>query len=149
MGEGGRAGRGSPSAEACGPLAASGGATETVFAVGDTIGQCRLDQMVGSGAFGVVFKARHQLLDIPVAVKFLPVELAAKNPEFVDLFLLPPVFAKVVGTEREVGEWKGPVQKRRGGRDDEKVPDITFRWRPKPNGAHGQPASDPMHQTTR
>jgi putative nucleotidyltransferase with HDIG domain len=71
------------------------------------------------------------------------------DPEFVDLFLFPPVFAKVLGTEREVGEWKGPVQKRRGGRDDDKVPDITFRWRPKPNGAHGQPASDPMRQTTR
>jgi putative nucleotidyltransferase with HDIG domain len=71
------------------------------------------------------------------------------DPEFVDLFLFPPVFAKVTGAEREVSEWKLPVQKRRAGRDDENVPDITFRWRPGPNGSRGQPASDPMRQTTR
>ena len=71
------------------------------------------------------------------------------DPEFVDLFLFPPVFAKVVGAEREVVEWKPPVQKRRAGRDDENVPDITFRWRPGPNGSRGQRASDPMHQIVR
>jgi putative nucleotidyltransferase with HDIG domain len=71
------------------------------------------------------------------------------DPQFVDLFLFPPVFAKVAGAEREVGEWKAPVQKRRAGRDDENVPDITFRWRPGRTGSRGQPASDPMRQTTR
>ena len=59
----------------------------SVFGPGDTIGQCLLEHQVGAGAFGVVFKARHQLLDIPVAIKFLPGELADKSPEYVDLFL--------------------------------------------------------------
>jgi putative two-component system response regulator len=71
------------------------------------------------------------------------------DPAFVDLFLFPPVFAKVLGAAREVVEWKPPVQKRRKGRDDDKVPDITFRWRPGPNGSRGQRESDPMHQTAR
>ena len=72
------------------------------------------------------------------------------DPEFVDLFLFPPVFAKVLGAEREVVEWKPPVQKRRPGtRDDDRVPDITFRWRPKQSGSRGPQTSDPMHQTAR
>jgi len=71
------------------------------------------------------------------------------DPEFVDLFLFPPIFAKVLDTEREIGAWKAPVRKRRGGGDDENVPDITFRWRPGRNGSRGQPASDLTRQTTR
>ncbi len=59
----------------------------TIFNPGDTIGQCKLEKIVGAGAFGVVFKARHLLLDIPVAVKFLPGELVEKSSEYVDLFL--------------------------------------------------------------
>ncbi|MEI6236143.1 MAG: serine/threonine-protein kinase [Planctomycetota bacterium] len=59
----------------------------SVFGPGDTIGQCVLEEKVGQGAFGVVYKARHQLLDIPVAIKFLPGELADKSPEYIDLFL--------------------------------------------------------------
>jgi serine/threonine protein kinase len=62
-------------------------ARESPFAIGDLVGQCKLDKLVGSGAFGVVFKAQHQLLDIPVAVKFLPTELASRNPEYIGLFL--------------------------------------------------------------
>jgi eukaryotic-like serine/threonine-protein kinase len=57
------------------------------FAIGDLVGQCRLEKVVGAGAFGVVYKAQHKLLDIPVAVKFLPTELATRNPEYVSLFL--------------------------------------------------------------
>src|SRR5438270_159494 len=69
------------------------------------------------------------------------------DPEFVDLFLFPPIFERVLNAEREVVEWSPPVQKRRGGRDDENVPDITFRWRPGRNGSRGRPASDPTRQT--
>jgi serine/threonine protein kinase len=69
------------------PLTVSDATEDTTFRSGDTIGQCRLEQMLGAGSFGVVFKARHQLLDIPVAVKFLPKERALKNPEYIDLFL--------------------------------------------------------------
>jgi HD-GYP domain-containing protein (c-di-GMP phosphodiesterase class II) len=71
------------------------------------------------------------------------------DPEFVDLFLFPPIFAKVLDAEREIGAWKAPVRKRGGGRDDDNVPDITFRWRPGRNGSRGQPASDLTRQTTR
>jgi HD-GYP domain-containing protein (c-di-GMP phosphodiesterase class II) len=71
------------------------------------------------------------------------------DPAFVDLFLFPPVFARVLTAERNIVEWKPPVQKRRTARDDENVPDITFRWRPGRNAAHGRPASDPTHQTAR
>jgi serine/threonine protein kinase len=60
---------------------------KAAFCVGDVVGQVKLEKRVGSGAFGVVYKAQHQLLDIPVAVKFLPNELATRNPEYVSLFL--------------------------------------------------------------
>jgi putative two-component system response regulator len=71
------------------------------------------------------------------------------DPELVDLFLFPPVFARVKNAEHEVVTWKPPVQKRHGRHDDENVPDITFRWRPGRNGSRGQPASDPTRQTAR
>ena len=57
------------------------------FNAGDVVGQCELERVVGSGAFGVVFKARHKLLDIPVAIKFLPAELAQKDSQYINLFL--------------------------------------------------------------
>ena len=71
------------------------------------------------------------------------------DPQFVDLFLFPPIFARVLKAEREIVTWKAPVQKRRGGGDDDNVPDITFRWRPGRNGSRGQHASDLTRQTTR
>ncbi len=71
------------------------------------------------------------------------------DPEFVDLFLFPPIFTKVQNAEHEIVTWRPPVQKRRGHRDDENVPDITFRWRPGRNGSNGQPASGLARQTTR
>ena len=70
------------------------------------------------------------------------------DPEIVDLFLFPPVFARVLQAEREIVAWKPPVQKRRAGRD-ENVPDITFRWRPGRNGSRAQRVSDPAIQTAR
>jgi putative two-component system response regulator len=71
------------------------------------------------------------------------------DPELVDLFLFPPVFAKVQNAEHEVVTWEPPVQKRKARNDDENVPDTTFRWRPGRNGSRGQPASDPTRQTVR
>jgi HD-GYP domain-containing protein (c-di-GMP phosphodiesterase class II) len=71
------------------------------------------------------------------------------DPDYVDLFLFPPIFERVVNAEHEVVGWSPPVQKRRAGRDDENVPDITFRWRPGRNGSRGQPASGRTHQTAR
>ncbi|MCW8132941.1 MAG: serine/threonine protein kinase [Planctomycetota bacterium] len=54
---------------------------------GDQIGQCLLEKEVGSGAFGVVFRARHTVLDIPVAVKVLSHEVSQKDPAYVGMFL--------------------------------------------------------------
>ena len=64
------------------------------------------------------------------------------DPELVDLFALPPVFARIVDAEREVARWTVPVHQRRTGADERNVPDISFRWRPGRHGARGQPASD-------
>jgi HD-GYP domain-containing protein (c-di-GMP phosphodiesterase class II) len=71
------------------------------------------------------------------------------DPDLVDLFLFPPVYARVARAEQTVEEWKPPVQKRRTGHEDEYVPDITFRWRPGRPGSHERQSSDPMPQTTR
>jgi HD-GYP domain-containing protein (c-di-GMP phosphodiesterase class II) len=72
------------------------------------------------------------------------------DPDLVDLFLFPPVFARVVRAEHALEEWKPPVQKRRTNHEeDESVPDITFRWRPKRPGSHERQSSGPMRQTAR
>ena len=70
------------------------------------------------------------------------------DPEFVDLFLFPPIFERVLDAEHQIVTWTPPVQKRRS-RHDENVPDITFRWRPGRNGSRGRPALDPTRQTAR
>ncbi len=64
------------------------------------------------------------------------------DPELVDLFALPPVFARIVQTEREVASWKVPIHQRRTGEEETHVPDISFRWRPGRRGARGLPATD-------
>ena len=69
------------------------------------------------------------------------------DPDFIDLFLFPPIFDRVLNAEHHIVTWQPPVQKRRARREDEAVPDITFRWRPGRNGSRGQPASDPTRQT--
>ena len=66
----------------------------------------------------------------------------AFDPELVDLFILPPVFARFLETEREVASWKVPVHQRRTGEEEKDVPDISFRWRPGRHGARGHAASD-------
>jgi putative nucleotidyltransferase with HDIG domain len=71
------------------------------------------------------------------------------DPELVDLFVFPPVFARVLETERDVARWREPVQQRRTGRDEEQVPDISFRWRPGRSGTRGRPASDQARRTER
>ena len=71
------------------------------------------------------------------------------DPEFIDLFLFPPVFDRVLNAEHQIVTWQPPVQKRRAKREDETVPDITFRWRPGRNGSRGRQASDPTRQTAR
>jgi hypothetical protein len=60
----------------------------------------------------------------------------------VDLFAFPPVFQEIKKTEAHVEHWRVPVMPRKTGKRERQVPDITFRWRPEPNGAHGRPAQD-------
>ena len=71
------------------------------------------------------------------------------DPELVDLFILPPVFARIVKTEREITTWTVPVHQRRTGVEETNVPDISFRWRPGRRGGRGQPASDQPRKTVR
>lgn len=71
------------------------------------------------------------------------------DPDLVDLFVFPPVIARILATTREVARWTEPVQMRRTGRDEEEVPDITFRWRPGRTGTRGRPASDQARRTPR
>ena len=71
------------------------------------------------------------------------------DPELVDLFMQPPVFARFLETTREVARWAVPVRQRRTGEDETNVPDISFRWRPGRHGARGQPASDQARKTER
>ena len=73
----------------------------------------------------------------------------AFDPELVDLFVLPPVFARVRATEGKVARWKVPVHQRRTGEEGENVPDISFRWRPGRRGGRGQAASDQARSSER
>ena len=71
------------------------------------------------------------------------------DPDLVDLFLLPPVFARLVTAEREVATWSVPVHQRRTGVEEQNVPNISFRWRPGRHGGRGRPASDQPRKTAR
>ena len=64
------------------------------------------------------------------------------DPELVDLFVFPPVFAEVMETAREVATWTHPVQSRRNGRREHAVPEVTFRWRPVRPGERGPSRRD-------
>jgi len=49
--------------------------------VGSVLGKCLLTERLGQGGTGVVFRALHQTLNIPVAVKILRPQVLAKDPE--------------------------------------------------------------------
>jgi putative two-component system response regulator len=71
------------------------------------------------------------------------------DPDLVDLFTLPPVFARILAAEREVERWKSPVVQRRAKRDTDRAPNITFRWRPARSGARERPARARPSRTRR
>ena len=50
-----------------------------------TYGKCTIDEKIGEGGMGAVYRGRHQTLDIPVAVKVLPRE-RTKDPNAVARF---------------------------------------------------------------
>jgi HD-GYP domain-containing protein (c-di-GMP phosphodiesterase class II) len=69
------------------------------------------------------------------------------DPDLIDLFLFPPVFARVTAAARKAVRWRRPEKQRRRGRDEKNVPDITFRWRPGRHGGRARPASDQTRRT--
>ena len=50
-------------------------------------GKCVLERKIGEGGMGAVYLARHQTLDIPVAVKVLPPDLSSRDPRFTQRFV--------------------------------------------------------------
>lgn len=73
------------------------------------------------------------------------------DPELVDLFTFPPVFARMVAIQRQAVRWKPTEYSRRIPRDKNHLPDITFRWRMGPQAARGwrAAASDRPHRRKR
>ncbi len=55
--------------------------------VPEKVGRCKILRRVGYGATAVVYLARHEGLDIPVAVKILRKELSETRPHFAERFL--------------------------------------------------------------
>jgi putative two-component system response regulator len=51
------------------------------------------------------------------------------DPELVDLFTFPPVFARMAAVQRQTARWKPPAYSRQIARETNDLPDITFRWR--------------------
>lgn len=50
-------------------------------------GKCRLLKRLGTGATAIVFLARHEVLEMPVAVKVLRRKLSRERPEYAERFL--------------------------------------------------------------
>lgn len=54
--------------------------------LGSLIGGCRIEQRIGRGGMGTVYRARQRSLNRPVALKILS-EKYTSNPQFIDLFI--------------------------------------------------------------
>ena len=70
------------------------------------------------------------------------------DPELIDLFMFPGVFERIVRAHDRVSKWRAPVKQRQPGREEDQVPDVTFRWRPVRGGSRkrqqtGQPRRTP------
>jgi len=77
-------------------------------------GRYRIEQVLGRGGMGVVYKAVDQQLDETVAIKTLPNDVMARSPEDLDRFKREIRLARKI-THRNVlrtfdyGEWEGVV----------------------------------------
>lgn len=71
------------------------------------------------------------------------------DPALVDLFVAPPVFSRIQDTCRNVSRWRGPIESRPPGRDEDQVPDIIFRWRPERLSGRAPRRRDPVKRTPR
>ncbi len=54
---------------------------------GTVIGKCRIVREIGRGGMGAVYLARHTTLNLDVALKILPAEVAKKSPDYANRFL--------------------------------------------------------------
>jgi putative nucleotidyltransferase with HDIG domain len=69
------------------------------------------------------------------------------DPELTDVFLLPPVVVVVAALTREFYRpRRSPYRDRRGGEQEQAVPDVTFRWR---ISAPARPSRDQQPQRSR
>ncbi len=67
------------------PRSASGGAASDLFNAGDTVGQYKIERVLGRGGMGVVYLAQHVALKKRFAIKVLPAQLAQER-QFVKRF---------------------------------------------------------------
>jgi serine/threonine protein kinase len=56
---------------------------DDVLPRGTTLDKYRIEELVGRGAFGAVYRATHALLETTVAIKLLRAEVVARKPEVV------------------------------------------------------------------
>jgi serine/threonine-protein kinase len=73
--------------------ALTAGAAGSTLAVGTMIDKYRIDGVLGSGGFATVYRAKHMLLQIDVAVKLLKESVLAHNPQLVQMLCEEARFA--------------------------------------------------------
>jgi len=70
---------------AAGAAPAAGEVAQNLLPRGTTIGRCRIEECIGVGGMGAVYRAHHQTLDIPVAVKIMLPQYTHR-PDFKERF---------------------------------------------------------------
>ena len=71
------------------------------------------------------------------------------DPFLIDLFLLPPVWDRVLRAHDRISGWREHFVSRQPGRHETHVPDIIFRWRPARHGTRARKRPAPASRTGR